>query len=763
MDPITFQNARRTCRGWYISSFNLSLLKDQLCLLGYNEPDVVESNSMRYLSMRLSRECLLGSARDGTCGLVQTTTFDFSELSSNSTASTIHFTVSVCGKYVLLSEGCIVYVYRLCVESVEYVASIICPRRVLAVSMDTSIGRYAVAILVDGRIGIVAEIGQQNNQIRSPEPRSTYKCICSEDDPPRSVAICPQRACVAFGCQGSIELHWIDAVSGQELNRWFPLSAPSDFLYFLPPRTGIDSLRKLRLISSAVHPEEVSPMGRRFGVTRGSFAYWGAWEPRDSGMAQSDHYMAVPVGDGIHVLFTDPDDDMVYLGGDAPLGGPTKLLRRIKLIPPKPPAPPPVTRRANNNESSSSRQIGLSTIMVSDGGHDGGPMGNCLCPGDDGVQGIYYGRPGRRREPLLDGELRPRVYAAGQDLSHGARIAVGYGDWLVFYSVPTEIFNQGIPFGLTTTRCSGRTAIHSTNEIFFPRTEPVEILGCHVAYVPGLIDIAVDSGPNMAVWAFNDLGEVKIFRLDGTFDPSSPDIGRNVLVEWGGFANVDGVVEIESDNEDDDDDDDRCISPAGNSLRGERESFIEMDECRGTSAASEVKWMDLPLQDVMYQTSSSDDGPLVHSRQQHDDTITGWNTLIPWTSGEVGEVVDTEEVELASLAVDDWPWGESRRSSSTTSNHSGEGEETRASSSSGIPDIEHGVDFERVLRRVGGRHVVTRGVRGNDGEEEEEEDGPGYSINEGVLYIVERIREGPGFDEEEEVVQGEGGMGDTVA
>ena len=57
--------------------------------------------------------------------------------------------------------------------------------------------------------------------------------------PARSVAICPSRKCVAFGCRLGIELHWVDALTGGDLNRWFPLAAPSDHLYFLPQRAGV--------------------------------------------------------------------------------------------------------------------------------------------------------------------------------------------------------------------------------------------------------------------------------------------------------------------------------------------------------------------------------------------------------------------------------------------------------------------------------------------------------------------------------------------
>jgi hypothetical protein len=55
-------------------------------------------------------------------------------------------------------------------------------------------------------------------------------------------------------------------------------------------------------------------------------------------MSQSrecDHYHAVPLSDGHHVLFIDPSNGKLILGCDAPLGGPTKLLRKIVLISPE--------------------------------------------------------------------------------------------------------------------------------------------------------------------------------------------------------------------------------------------------------------------------------------------------------------------------------------------------------------------------------------------------------------------------------------------
>ena len=169
-----------------------------------------------------------------------------------------------------------------------------------------------------------------------------------------------------------IELHWIDAVTGGSLNRWFPLAAPSDYLYFLPQRLGIDSRRKLRLISSAAGP--VAPQLLRSESSLAKWKYWptpaahkrrqsltrlffgnlpfptsasssSRW-PRSSTRAQSDevqgvlrtvdcdHFRAIPVSDGSHVIFTDPANGLLCLGSDAPFGEPTKLIRKVVFAPP---------------------------------------------------------------------------------------------------------------------------------------------------------------------------------------------------------------------------------------------------------------------------------------------------------------------------------------------------------------------------------------------------------------------------------------------
>ena len=247
-------------------------------------------------------------------------------------------------------------------------------------------------------------------------PETTiYEQLGSPDDPPRSVAICPQRKCVAFGCKMGIELHWVDAISGTDLHRWFPLAAPSDHLYFLPQRQGVDSTKKLRLISSARGParplvgtvaslavrEDAHGLETRPSMTRlffGSLPFPSATtsiipsiypathtgEDGRQGILRTvdcDHFRAVPMSDGIHILFTDPKSGLLCLGSDAPLGGPTKLIRKFVFLPPG--------------------YVSTTT------------------------------------------KLLPICYAAAKDLQWGLRIAVVYADGsLVLFNIPSDCFDH---------------------------------------------------------------------------------------------------------------------------------------------------------------------------------------------------------------------------------------------------------------------------------------------------------------------------------
>ena len=332
LDPVDFNAARHTCRVWMKHSLDVRPLDSTLKRGGWGGAALADKElrerkcrilpdnvDLAYLlSKRLAMECSLrpdwtgnglfkspGARSEGdycpTVGLVHTSQTDFSELSNgyapNSDAESgagLQFTVSVCNKFLLVTKGCIIYIYSLRANwlhthqpggHLSPMTTIICPHRVLSVSMDTSSNRFAVAALLEGRVGIVYDLYQGSSPTENPlspapqilptftnasyipienGPRSIYRNLCTSTRPPLSVAICPQRRCVAFGCSGGIELHWVDALTGQDLSRWFTLTAPSDSLYFLPSRPGMDSGKKLRLISSAYHPELKGDQGSKF-------------------------------------------------------------------------------------------------------------------------------------------------------------------------------------------------------------------------------------------------------------------------------------------------------------------------------------------------------------------------------------------------------------------------------------------------------------------------------------------------------------------
>jgi hypothetical protein len=695
--PADFNSARHTCRSWLINSLNRSLLETMLKRAGFSNRIIPspsnqsliagdEASSEWLMSKCLALECALGPEWTGNglanirdhisepSAFVKVSTIDFTEVAvhypGHLGAGSI-FTFSSCGRFLMVANGCLVYIYELNRShkvvrektitnpgDLRPVTSIVCPRRVLACSMDTSSNRYAVAILLDGRMGLVCDIhantaltttasrcatsdstrhtnqppavpdeapetglvrrtsfldrvsfrtstlnststhqtmespfpfpgiattgasfapldkaswrdvvngdmtestrlenrvcpedmfqnSPESDQVREPRtnfmpiengPRSLYRNLCSDDDPPRSVAICPQRRCVAFGCSSGIELHWVDALTGQDLNRWFPLTTPSDFLFFLPPRRSIDSAKKLRLISSAAKPGErpaiadrpfggrtkSSPFWERLPVGLGHFDY-----TSDTGLSQgfltklrgdagrssltgrmdcSDHYRAVPLSDGYHILFTDPTTGFLCLGSDAPVGGPTKLLRKMWF---------------------------------------------------QGPRGI----------------ASPVAYAAGADLSCGVRVVAAFGIgeeqvvWL--FSVPSDVFatNQGGQSPLSASSyLRSKSGQESQNSEWInwwpddglkewthhaqapepgilPRSVwPVKVRGQQIGTCSGVVDIAIDSGPDMAVWALSSQGVATVWKVNTGRNGS---VRRQWIVRDGTVRESEGGGDVE--------------------------------------------------------------------------------------------------------------------------------------------------------------------------------------------------------------------------
>ena len=105
----------------------------------------------------------------------------------------------------------------------------------------------------------------------------------------------------------------------------------------MPPHRDATSAKRLRLISSAAHPTERSSLPCHTQCL--SAPYWTSTAFVSSVTAaqatSSDHFHAVPLRDGFHILFIDPPTGLLSLGTDAPVGGPTKLVRKMMLVGPE--------------------------------------------------------------------------------------------------------------------------------------------------------------------------------------------------------------------------------------------------------------------------------------------------------------------------------------------------------------------------------------------------------------------------------------------
>lgn len=350
LNPRDFDNARRICSLWMRVSLDHALLASMLKRAGWwdawlrdcqrhLQPWSPAESLVWRMSRRFSTECLLSGRKTNVerPGFLSTGVVDFSKLAQQHSLQNARFNVSMCGNYVLVSSGCSIHVYRLRTKKVglmdkdiDLVASIPCPDSVVSATIDTSAPRFVVAALLQGRVGMVGDIISGSCQY--------YYDLCSpEAHPPRSVSICPGRRCVAFGGRTGIELRWVDEASQQACRKHLPMTQPSEILHFLPSRPDIPE--ELRLISSFA-----GPIGRA--------CYDGPQHPEadvhslaslDSSNSQGfsivraahcHHYRAIPVNDGLHILFVDPRTGFLCIGSDAPLAGPANLTRALVCAPP---------------------------------------------------------------------------------------------------------------------------------------------------------------------------------------------------------------------------------------------------------------------------------------------------------------------------------------------------------------------------------------------------------------------------------------------
>ncbi|PIG83368.1 hypothetical protein AARAC_001080 [Aspergillus arachidicola] len=411
-----------------------------------------KESTMWKMSRRFATECVLSGRKLNVerAGFLTTAVVDFSKLSQehdsteascsfstdfnvkqNSAAAMSKFHVSDCGNYLLVTTRCKIYVYRLLsrnsdvsisssankIADVAPIISITCPAEVLSATINTTTPRVVIAAILRNRLGFMCSLvpsdgarpgtfesagfssDTMDGSIQPMEITSLYcyQDLCSPEDPPLSVSVCPGRQCVAFGSGFGIELRWIDKKTKQEDKKRVAMSQPSEILHFLPHRS--ETPTELRLISSLAGPglPACKCHNAKLGEQRPacpfhlladiqSFAQWSSGETSNLGLVRATHchhYRAVPINDGFHFLFIEPRTSLLCIGSDAPFGGPTSLTSALVCIPPS------------------------------------------------------------RKNPLEDAEegLAPTVFAAGSDLNWGLRVVAAYRGRIVLYSVPLDVFN----------------------------------------------------------------------------------------------------------------------------------------------------------------------------------------------------------------------------------------------------------------------------------------------------------------------------------
>ncbi|KAL8767265.1 MAG: hypothetical protein Q9209_006191 [Squamulea sp. 1 TL-2023] len=564
LSPLHMDAARHTCRMWMTASLEHRLLAQVMNWTGFRsavEADAARNQQLSHpvggewrLSKRLATECSLSRGwtgngfankstaatpsypvltheppssrhieRDKTTSLFLSSTIDFTMvLQSTSPPSVPRFLVSSCGRFLLAVVASNVYVYRIREPEasnaryqhgghMEFLICIACPGPILAISMDTSQGRYSIAALLEGRKGLIFDAPELNLMDRrsgsssphserdtrnvtqawdlkatplatpttsqrpwlpnhtdvyhlspaapSPSyvqstsvpvqfvPHTLYRNLCSKTSPPLTVAIAPHRRCVAIGSSAGIELHWQDATTGQELSRWIELIGPAECIHFLLPLRSQDDGAQARSL-------------RLVASRAGPASYHDPFTLNDAwGYEHCRFLQAIPLTDGRHLVFTDPSNGDLCIGTglNRPFGGP------------KP----------------------VKTFIL------------------------------QRPEHTLGEKAEwPRLYKAGSELRWGARVVVTFGNDIWLYCIPPDWLSAPIEGALQ-------------GDVEVDRDGMVVIRGIKIGSLPDLDELAIGtSNGEVVIHAFSTTRPAQVWQI-------ARHPARSVLER---FVNADGKV-----------------------------------------------------------------------------------------------------------------------------------------------------------------------------------------------------------------------------
>jgi len=178
LSPQDFNAARHTCLRWMSSSLNLQLLTEQLKRDGWwskaaSEPVLFQDcRSAWPMSCFLAQECALtggwtgnGLAEDdGRNPLIECCSADFEALRNGpATVEGQHWKPNVCsssscGKYYVKVYGPEIYIYKTDGLWLHLLSRVMCGSQVLAVSIDTTADCFALAAILEKRVGIYIDL-----------------------------------------------------------------------------------------------------------------------------------------------------------------------------------------------------------------------------------------------------------------------------------------------------------------------------------------------------------------------------------------------------------------------------------------------------------------------------------------------------------------------------------------------------------------------------------------------------------------------------
>lgn len=200
----------------------------------------------------------------------------------------------------------------------------------------------------------------------------------------------------------------------------------------------------------------------------------------DSGrrVDHSDHYRAIPLSDGYHILFTDPSTGALCLGSDAPVGGPTKLLRKVWFQGPEGRGSPTVYA------GGSDLSWGV-RVVAAFGSWAEQSIWMFSVPGD-----VFHAA--QSSQNVLESSV-----------THKRNIPKNSKNmqWLDWWP------DEGLQEWLNLIR-------HPVPGILTGNMWPVRIKGQRIGTCSGIVDLAINSTNGITVWAFSADGIAKVWRLD---------------------------------------------------------------------------------------------------------------------------------------------------------------------------------------------------------------------------------------------------------